>query len=184
MNKVETVREQNRLNNTIKETLSHFDEGTDDTIRFDLGRIGEIPQGVCLKLIGYGDTYNSQYLGRHYQKLLDSCLIRVVLDMSRCTYMSSTAVGKTLGFLKELKNAGGDVAVFGMLPKVREEEGTLEYLLNKSQTDPTLFMVLEKYKDMDAFMVHGGTPYLAEMFVEITPLLDGDLSVELFDDLA
>ena len=75
-------------------------------------------------------------------------------------------------------------ALRDVLPKVREEEGTLEYLLNKSQTDPTLFMVLEKYKDMDAFMVHGGTPYLAEMFVEITPLIDGDLSVELFDDLA
>ena len=120
MNKVEMVREQNKLNNTIKETLSHFDEGTDGSIKFDLGRIEEIPQGVCLKLIGHGDTYNSQYLGRHYQKLLDSCLIRVVLDMSKCTYMSSTAVGKTVWFLKELKNSGGDLSVYGMTKTVRE----------------------------------------------------------------
>jgi len=120
MNKVETVREQIKLNNTIKETLSHFDEGTDGSIKFNLGRIEGIPQGVCLKLIGYGDTYNSQYLGHHYQKLLQSCLIRVVLDMSKCTYMSSTAVGKTVWFLKELKNAGGDLTVFGMMKTVRE----------------------------------------------------------------
>ena len=119
MNKVETVRKQNRLNNTIKETLAHFDERTDRSIRFDLDRIEGIPQGVCLKLIGYGDTYNSQYLGRHYQKLLHSCLIRVVLDMRRCTYMSSTAIGKTVWFLKELKNAGGNFAVFGMTKTVR-----------------------------------------------------------------
>ena len=75
-------------------------------------------------------------------------------------------------------------ALRDVLPKVREEEGTLEYLLNRSQSDPTTFMVLEKYKDMDALMAHGSTPYLAEMFVEIAPSLDGDLSVELFDDLA
>jgi anti-anti-sigma factor len=120
MNKVDTVRRQNKLNNTIKETLSNFDEGTNNTIKFDLDRIEEIPQGVCLKLIGYGDTYNSQYLGRHYQKLLDSCLIRVVMDMRKCTYMSSTAVGKTVWFLTELKNRGGDLTVFGMVKSVRE----------------------------------------------------------------
>ncbi len=75
-------------------------------------------------------------------------------------------------------------ALRDVLPKVREEEGTLEYLLNRSQSDPSTLMVLEKYKDMDAFMAHGSSPYLAEMFAEILPVLDGDLSVELFDDLA
>lgn len=71
-----------------------------------------------------------------------------------------------------------------VLPKVREEEGTLSYTLSKSQSDPTTLLVLEKYKDMDAFVFHSSTPYLAEMFVEIMPSLDGDLSVELFDELA
>lgn len=85
---------------------------------------------------------------------------------------------------KSGEEAKVEKALTGVLPKVREEEGTLEYLLNKSQSDPSTFMILEKYKDMDAFMAHGSTPYLAEMFVEITPLLDGDLAVELFDDLA
>ncbi len=120
MNKVETIRRQNKLNNTIKETLSHFDEGINSTIKFGLSRIEEIPQGVCLKLIGYGDTYNSQYLARHFRKLLDSCLIRVVLDMRKCTYMSSMPVGETIRFLTELKNRGGNLAVFGMAKTVRE----------------------------------------------------------------
>ena len=75
-------------------------------------------------------------------------------------------------------------ALRDVLPKVREEEGTLSYTLSKSQTDPTMLLVLEKYRDMDAFVFHSSTPYLAEMFVEITPLLDGDLSVELFDEIA
>ena len=75
-------------------------------------------------------------------------------------------------------------ALHDVLPKVREEEGTLSYTLSKSQSDPTTLLVLEKYRDMDAFLFHSSTPYLAEMFVEIAPLLDGDLSVELFDEIA
>ncbi len=75
-------------------------------------------------------------------------------------------------------------ALRDVLPKVREEEGTLHYTLNRTQIDPSTFMVLEKYKDMDAFMAHSSTPYLMEMFGVITPLLDGDLAVELFDELA
>ena len=71
-----------------------------------------------------------------------------------------------------------------ILPKVRAEEGTLSYTLNRAQNDPSTFMVLEKYKDMDAFVAHSSTDYLAQMFVEVTPLLDQDMAVELFDELA
>ncbi len=70
------------------------------------------------------------------------------------------------------------------MPKVREEEGTLSYTLSKSQSDPTMLLVLEKYKDMDAFIFHSSTTYVAEMIVEIAPLLDGDMSVEMFDEIA
>lgn len=75
-------------------------------------------------------------------------------------------------------------AIRDVLPKVREEEGTLHYTLNRSQSDPSTFMVLEKYRDMDAFVSHSSTPYLAEFFSIVTPLLDGDLVVELFDEIA
>ncbi len=71
-----------------------------------------------------------------------------------------------------------------LLPKVKEEEGTLSYTLNRAQDDPSMFMVLEKYKDMDAFVYHSSTPYLQEMFAVVLPLLDGDLAVELFDEIA
>lgn len=74
-------------------------------------------------------------------------------------------------------------ALSDILPKVRKEEGTLSYTLNRSQSDPTLFMVLEKYRDMDAFLAHSSTPYLKEMFDIVLPLLDGDLSVEMYDEI-
>lgn len=70
-----------------------------------------------------------------------------------------------------------------LLPKVREEEGTLSYTLNRAQNDPSMFMVLEKYKDMDAFAYHSSTPYLQEMFGAVLPLLDGDLVVDMYDEI-
>lgn len=85
---------------------------------------------------------------------------------------------------KSGEEAKVEQALRDVLPKVREEEGTLVYTLNRSQNDPSTFMVLEKYKDMDAFVYHSSTPYLKEMFNIILPLLDGDLAVELFDELA
>lgn len=75
-------------------------------------------------------------------------------------------------------------ALRNVLPKVREEEGTLVYTLNRSQDDPSTLMVFEKYRDMDAFIYHSSTPYLKELFNIIMPLIDGTPSVELFDELA
>lgn len=74
-------------------------------------------------------------------------------------------------------------ALRDVIPKVREEEGTLAYVLHRSQSDKRLFMVYEKYSDMNAFLVHGSTPYLKQMFDVILPLLDGALEIEMYDEL-
>lgn len=71
-----------------------------------------------------------------------------------------------------------------VLPKARKEEGTLVYNLHRAQNDPATFMVFEKYTDMDAFLQHASTPYLKELFDVILPLLDGDMSVDLYDEIA
>ncbi len=74
-------------------------------------------------------------------------------------------------------------AFLAVMPKVEQEEGTLAYSFLQAQDDPTLFKVYERYKDMDACMAHGITPYLAEMFEVILPLLDTDLEVEMYDEV-
>ncbi len=71
-----------------------------------------------------------------------------------------------------------------VLPKARKEEGTLLYNLHRAQDDPATFMVFEKYSDMDAFMYHAATPYLKDLFDVVLPLLDGDLSIEMYDEIA
>ena len=75
-------------------------------------------------------------------------------------------------------------ALQNAIPKVTAEEGTLSYTLSKAQSDPSLYLVLEKYKDMDAFMFHSSQDYVMEMIMAISPLLDGDLIVEMYDEIA
>ncbi|HUU64199.1 MAG TPA: putative quinol monooxygenase [Dehalococcoidia bacterium] len=75
-------------------------------------------------------------------------------------------------------------ALRDVLPKVRAEEGTLVYSLHKKQDDPTTLMVFEKFKDMDALLVHGTAPYVKDMLDTVMPLLDGDMSLEIYEEIA
>jgi quinol monooxygenase YgiN len=75
-------------------------------------------------------------------------------------------------------------ALMDMIPKVSEEEGTLVYTLHQDQTDPTVFLFYEKYKDGDALVAHSSTPYFKELFGTIKPLLDGKPEISMYNELA
>jgi quinol monooxygenase YgiN len=75
-------------------------------------------------------------------------------------------------------------ALMDMIPKVSEEEGTLVYTLHQDQTDPTVFLFYEKYKDADALVVHSSTPYFKELFRTLKPLLDGNPEIAMYNELA
>jgi quinol monooxygenase YgiN len=75
-------------------------------------------------------------------------------------------------------------ALRDVLPKVRAEEGTLVYSLHKKMDDPATLMVFEKFKDMDALMVHGTAPYVKDMLDTVIPLLEGELSLEIYEEIA
>jgi quinol monooxygenase YgiN len=71
-----------------------------------------------------------------------------------------------------------------MIKNVRSEEGTLTYTLHKSTVVPNIFMFYEQYKDDDAFNFHMGTPYMNDMFSKIGDFLDGEPSLEMYEELA
>jgi len=79
----------------------------------------------------------------------------------------------------EMKNA-----LLEMIPKVKEEEGTLVYTLHQDQNDPTIFLFYEKYKDLDALMVHSATPYFKELFKTLKPMLEGQPEILMYNELA
>ena len=71
-----------------------------------------------------------------------------------------------------------------ILPSVKKEEGTLYYTVNRDRTDPNVVVVIEKYKDDEAFQAHSTTPYLAELFGKSQPLVEGDMELTMLDEIA
>ena len=75
-------------------------------------------------------------------------------------------------------------ALLDIIPKVREEEGTLVYKLHQDQNDPSVFLFYEKYKDTDALVAHSSTPHFKALFGAIKPLLAENPEIVMYNELA
>jgi len=75
-------------------------------------------------------------------------------------------------------------ALLEVIPKVREEAGTLVYTLHQDTGDPSVFLFYEKYRDADALVAHSTTPHFKALFKTIKPLLDGDPEIHTYNELA
>lgn len=80
---------------------------------------------------------------------------------------------------KELENA-----LAGIVSKVEAEQGTLAYALHRAKREPGKFLFYEKYKDKEALNVHSSTTYFMEFFGTIGPLLDGNPSIDIYEEIA
>ncbi|QDR79401.1 putative quinol monooxygenase [Sporomusa termitida] len=71
-----------------------------------------------------------------------------------------------------------------VMPKVELEQGTLQYVLHRSQQDAGKFLFYEKYVDKAALDFHGSTPYLQELFKAIAGLLAEKPTIDLYEEVA
>ncbi|HVN72626.1 MAG TPA: putative quinol monooxygenase [Desulfomonilia bacterium] len=85
---------------------------------------------------------------------------------------------------KQGKEEEMEEALRWIIPQVDSEEGTLKYVLHRAKKDAGKFLIYENYRDKDAFNKHSSTPYFAELFGKIAPLLEGDPSIEIYEDIA
>jgi quinol monooxygenase YgiN len=69
-----------------------------------------------------------------------------------------------------------------MVAAVKENEsGVLSYDLYRSNSDPNLFMFIERYAGEEALAAHRTTPHMAEFGGVIRGLLAGRLEIERFE---
>lgn len=61
------------------------------------------------------------------------------------------------------------------LVETRKEEGNIMYLLNQDTNEPERFLLIERWKNLDALKSHLEQPYLAQLLKD----LDGTASIEL-----
>lgn len=93
-----------------------FDE-QDDSLKIGLEKVGEV---LVVKLTGYIDTYNSNFFSRQMNKVLENGFYKIAFDCSDVSYISSTGIGSFTTILRTVKTHEGELAFYGMLPKVYE----------------------------------------------------------------
>lgn len=84
---------------------------------------------------------------------------------------------------QEGKEAELEKVVKEILPKVKEEEGTLKYSFNRSIKDPSVFVFYEKYVDQEALNIHSATPHFKEMSAALGSLLAAPPEIELYSEI-
>jgi len=75
-------------------------------------------------------------------------------------------------------------AIKAIIPKVEVEEGTLAYTLHRGKKEPGKFLFYEKYINKEALALHASTLHFKELFQKITPMLDGAMTVDMYEVLA
>lgn len=63
------------------------------------------------------------------------------------------------------------------------EAGNLSYSLNVSKDCPTLFAIIECWKDQAAIDFHNNTEHFTTILPKLAGMCEGEVSVELFDEV-
>jgi anti-sigma B factor antagonist len=103
------------MNNNI---VRGFDDERDDSLKIRLQKIEDTEGCLALFLTGYIDTYNSTTFTKRVVKAVEAGFIRLIFDLGRVSYVSSTAIGAFTLFLKTIKPRGGDIVMLDIQPRV------------------------------------------------------------------
>jgi len=71
-----------------------------------------------------------------------------------------------------------------LMSKVAKEEGTVLYSLNKEKSNPNTLVVVEQYKDKDAFNLHSSTPHFKEFFAKSAAFIGGKPEIVLMEEIS
>ncbi len=85
---------------------------------------------------------------------------------------------------KKGSEADLEAALSALVKKVEAEEGTLEYVLNVSLSDPCTFMVFEVYKDKAALDHHGKTDYFTAAMKETAAFVAEKPQIEMYKEVS
>ena len=70
-----------------------------------------------------------------------------------------------------------------LVEKSAAEAGNVSYSLNVSTADPRQFAIIECWKDQAAIDFHNNTPHFTTFLPQIGAMCEGDVSIELFNEI-
>ena len=71
-----------------------------------------------------------------------------------------------------------------LMSEIAKEEGTVLYSLNKEKSNPNTLVVVEQYKDKDAFKFHTSALYNEEFFVKIASFIGGTPEIVSIEEIS
>ena len=71
-----------------------------------------------LALEGYLDAHTAPEFEKAVHSEFVEGRVRIVVECSRLTYISSAGLGVFMSFIEEIRAAGGDIKICGLTPKV------------------------------------------------------------------
>jgi anti-sigma B factor antagonist len=92
-----------------------------------------------LALDGYLDAHTAPQFEQAIEEEYHAGRNRMVVDCAKLTYISSAGLGVFMSFIEEIRTAGGDIKLAGIVPKVYQVFEVLGF--------PALFDILD---DVDA----------------------------------
>ena len=107
------------MNATAQQTVTAKIQ-TDVGVTIKVERLEQAPDVALIRCKGYIDTYNYIQFSRMVDPLIDDGANRIVFEMSKVSYVSSTGIGAFLHFLKRVKPNNGNIVLVAMILKVLE----------------------------------------------------------------
>ena len=100
---------------------------------------------------GFLDAHTAPQFEQMLQQEIEDGRVKIVVDCTRLTYISSAGLGVFMGFIEEVRERQGDIKICGLTPKVRQVFEILGF--------ETIFELLDTVPTAVArFGADGGTP--------------------------
>lgn len=71
-----------------------------------------------LALDGYLDAHTAPRFEKSIEEEFNAGRLRLIVDCAGLTYISSAGLGVFMSFVEEIREAGGDIKICGLTPKV------------------------------------------------------------------
>lgn len=75
---------------------------------------------AVIRLDGAVDAHTAPQFEDAVQKVIDDQQNYIVVDCTKLTYISSAGLGVFMGFVEEVRDAGGDIKICGLSEKVKQ----------------------------------------------------------------
>lgn len=75
---------------------------------------------AVIRLDGAVDAHTAPQFEEAMQKVIDDRQNDIIVDCAKLTYISSAGLGVFMGFVEEVREAGGDIKICGLSEKVKQ----------------------------------------------------------------